>query len=177
MRKWTITLAILSLAGSTAMAANIDQGTRSLALSGGVDFDTVADTQFDLGIGYGYFVRDQLEIIGAVSVSDNDLSTLWRVGLAAEYNWDLGNEVVPYVGLGIAGSGADLNTDAINDGGSESGAVVSAALGTKYFMRDGVAPFIAVRIDAASEDIYLEKGGEPQSDQIVLEWGIRFYFD
>lgn len=114
MRKWTIALAIMSLAGSTAFAVNIDQGTRELQLSGGVDFDTAADTRVDLGIGYGYFVRDQIEVIGALGVSDDDISTEVRGAVSGEYNWDLGTEIVPYVGLGIGGVNVDLNTDAFS---------------------------------------------------------------
>ena len=172
MRKWTTMLAILSLAGTTAMAANIDQGTRELEIGGGVNFDTIADTQFDLNVGYGYFVRDQWEVIGRVGVSDNDLITTWTVGVATEYNFDPGGEIIPYIGIGIAGAGTDLD-----QGSNDSGAVFNADLGTKFFMRDDVAPFIALRYNIATEDIYREQGGVPSDDEILITWGIRFFFD
>jgi hypothetical protein len=171
MRKWTTALAILSLAGSTAIAANIDTGTRELILSGGVDFDTADDTQFDVGVGYGYFFWDNVEVIGSVGVSDNKARTQWDFGVGAEYNWDPGGDIIPYVGLTAAMAGIDRDL-----GDNENAGVLTLSLGTKFFIRDMVAPFIALDWSAATEDIYDEKDGV-QSDELVLAWGIRFFWD
>ena len=174
MRKLITVLAIMAMAGG-AYAANIDQGTKELGLSGGVDFDSAVDTRIDFALSYGYFVRDAVELIGEVEVSDDDISTRYSFGGGAEYNWDLGSEWVPYAGASVLFSGTDKDV-----GGSDNAAVGKVSLGAKYFLRDSVAPYVAVDYKIASEDIYPELDGQVvkySDDEVVISWGIRFYWD
>jgi len=162
-----ILLAVLMAAGASAQL--LDQGVSELRLSGLVDFETADDTLFLLDVFYGVFLVDCFEAGLAMGLRESDSLSLWKIGAEAEYNFDLGTELVPYIGGGLFYGRFDV------DGKNDSGMIIKAAAGTKYFVTESVAISMAAVLEWASEDVYPEEGGLSDMDT-RLELGLRFFF-
>ncbi len=174
MKKFAVVFMLVGLCASAAFAekAMLSQGTKEVRLGGGIDLDTFADTRLDLQAGFGYFVRDAWEVGVLGGVQHDDFVTFWDLGFFTEYNFDLGHELVPYVGAGIYFSGSDI------DGQSRSEAAIwEASLGGKYFFRPEIAIFSQLDFRFASDDIFDESNGDISDRELRIKWGIRYLFN
>ncbi len=178
MRKMIIMTAIAMMAsGAVAqITPNLDQGTKSLQLSGSLDTDHPLDTQVTFQIGYGYFIQDAVQIAALGGVTDNDLVTTYELGAAAEYNFLTETVWVPFVGAGILWKGAEVDTGD-GDDPNHDGVVGRLLAGVKYFIDDNVGITLDGAYDIASEDIYTNQDGEREDTNFQVLLGIRFYFD
>lgn len=172
MKKVLGMLAITVCCAGLATAQTLTAGTQELVVGGLLDPDTAADTQFDLSVKYGYFVADYLEVGGAGAISDNDAVSTYGIGGFVEYNFDLGTEVVPYVGAGLGW----LNADYDIVGEDEDAIEFSGYGGVKYFIAQNIAISGELEFDWASEEIYLEDDDIADTN-IQLNLGMRFFFE
>jgi outer membrane protein W len=169
MKKVLVALAALAVA-SMSYGASLKQGTQEIIIEGLFDPDTQFDQQIDLGVAYGYFIQDSLEVGAEAAYSDNDLVEEMGFGGFVEYNFDQGTELVPFVGAGIAWANVDAD-----DIESEDAVVGSVSAGAKYFLAENVAVALDVTYAQASEDIYSEDGGDLEDKDMTVNLGMRFY--
>jgi len=98
MKKITLMLMIIALVAPATFGASLSEGTKEMAVSGLLDFDTESDTRLDIDLFLGYFVMDNLEVGGEVGLRTDDDTDRVKVGVRGEYNFvDLGTEqLVPF---------------------------------------------------------------------------------
>jgi len=173
MKRLIAVLAVLALA-VTGQAANIDAGTYELELGGGIDFDGPSGTQFDLNAGMGYFVADYIEVGVRIALSDNDDVGSYGLGVFGEYNFDLGTQLVPFVGADVSWFNVDVEGEFVDE--SEDAGVLGVYGGVKYFLTEDVALYAQAEAELASEDIYLEDD-DVENTNFLITWGIRYHFD
>jgi opacity protein-like surface antigen len=169
MRKCIVLLIIAALA-TASQAASLKQGTREVAVSG--EWNSQANDLAQIQLELGQFVADNIEVgVGGGYAGNNDTDT-WNVNAFAEYNFDLGSEVVPFVGLGVGYS--DTSTDLGGADADANAGTVAGEAGVKYFLCDNVAIFGSAEYDWATDDVYPDE--DKLSDQnFQLNIGMRFY--
>ena len=171
MKKVLGMLAITVCCAGLAAGQTLTAGNQELVVGGLLDPDTAADTQFDLSVKYGYFVADYLEVGGAAAISDNDAISTYGIGGFVEYNFDLGTEVVPYVGAGLGWYNVEY--DIIDE---DNDAIEFAGYGgVKYFIVQNIAISGELEYDWASEEIYPEDD-DISDTNLQLNLAMRFFF-
>jgi opacity protein-like surface antigen len=170
MKKVLIALAVLGLVAGVSNGASLKQGTQEIVIEGLFDPDTQFDQQIDLGIKYGQFIQDNVEVGVLAAYSDNDLLEEMGFGGFAEYNFDQGTELVPFVGAELAW----VNVDG-DDIESEDAVTLGGYVGVKYFLAENVAVSLDGKYTQASEDIYSEDGGDLEDKDMTINLGMRFY--
>ncbi|MFH0909650.1 MAG: outer membrane beta-barrel protein [bacterium] len=168
MKRFTTIVAMLAVAGS-AYGASLKQGTQEVVVEGLFDPDSAAGTVYDLSLGYGTFVQDNVEVGGQVNWSDDDVVTSYGAGAFAEYNFDQGTELVPYVGAAI-----DYVNSDIEDVDELDSFQVTGEVGVKYFLAENVAISVAGKYQWSDEDIYAEDGDLTDTN-IEVDLGMRFF--
>lgn len=172
MSKYKLATVLVAMGVASLSYGAMEEGTKELALSGSLDFDTAFDTEVRFGAGLGFFVADGVEIGPQVSVFYNDLITLVSLGAFIEYNLQTEGALVPFIGGAAAWGQGDLE-----DGGDSDAVVGSLRAGAKYFMSEDWAIALTGIFDVASEDIYAEDDEEELSDtDYRIELGIRTFF-
>ena len=171
MKKILVFAAAAALAAGIASGANINKDTKELRLSGTVDFDTAAGTYVAIDPGFGYFVADGIELGGEVSYADDDVASLYGFQVFAEYNVDLGAELVPFVGGSLGWRRFDAK-----DLDNKDAATIGATGGAKYFVSDDLAISGQAEVLWATDDIFADKGKTKDTDW-RLTIGLRYYFD
>jgi hypothetical protein len=130
---WIPALAIAILPAASAHAQKyLDQGTWELTLSGqGQSNQDVNAGTAGLGASVGYFVLDQLELLGRQTVSYSDFnagtSVLASSAVAVDYHFDL-DRFQPFIGAAVGYNYGDSDVDETFFGGPEAG--------LKYFVKD-----------------------------------------
>lgn len=170
MRKLIAALLVVALAGSS-YGAMLSAGTREIKVAGLVDFDTADETLVIAQFFYGQFVMDYIEVGLRASFTDSDSQTSWGIGAAAEYNFDLGTEMVPYVGVGVGIT--DVEVQDLQD---DSAIVGSVEGGAKFFLAENIALSGAIVLEWATEDIYQEEEDDFEDTDSRIEVGMRFFF-
>ena len=169
MRK-LVAFLLMATVAATGFAATLSQYTQEIVVNGNFDPDTAADTHYDLDVAYGYFIADYLEVGGEVFWSDDDFITTSGLGAFAEYNFDLGTEVVPFVGASIDYANAEID----EFDSDENAIVLGVRGGVKCFIAENIAISGQAVIEQATEDIYAEQDGVSDND-FRLELGMRFF--
>lgn len=168
MKRFMTAVAVLAVAGTT-YGASLKQGTQEIVVEGFYDPETVSGDATAISIGYGQFIQDLIEVgVEGNYATDEDVET-YGLGAFAEYNFDLGTEVVPFVGAGLGWA----NTD-IDDGQSADAVVVSGNVGVKYFLAENVAISADGEVDWSDDEIYVEDG-EAKDTNFQLNLGMRFF--
>jgi len=178
-RKTAVCCAAGLALASAASAQNLLKGTKEIGLRGGVDFDTRADTEVNLGFDYGYYIFDQVEIGGFLQVLDNDVVRQWEVSGFVQYDIDLERLWVPYIQgrVGWARGEVTLENEFFGEASEDNDAVIGTIRpGIRYHFNDYVALDLSADFQAASEDIFDEDGGDVANTQITVNWGIRAYW-
>jgi hypothetical protein len=171
MRK-ILVIALIAAVAATAHGMFLEEGTSEISLSGMVDFDTLYGTYTDLNIFYGYFFMDYLEIgLSGGYINDNSVR-VWELGPKAEYNFDIGYSVVPFVG----GALKFASSDAKDTDRSKDAAVAALDVGAKFFITEYAAISVALVGEVATDDIYMEGDGDTSTSDARAELGMRFFF-
>ncbi len=164
---------IASFLAVQSFAASLNQGTRELVVQGLFDVETTEDSQLDLTIKYGHFVLNYIELGAAFDFSDNDIVSSYGIGAFAEYNFDQGTEVVPFVGASIGWGRSTIDTDVVDE--ENDAVVLGAEAGSKYFLAENIALAASGEFNWASADLYGEEN-DVSDTNIQLNLGMRFYF-
>ncbi len=167
-------IALLVVLTVSAYGAMIQEGTQELGVSGMLDFDSEDGTVVDLTVGYGYYIMDGIEVGAEAFVYDSDSLRLYGAGVFAEYNLDLGSELVPFVGVSAGWGKTEVDFDELGKE-KDDAFVLGAEVGAKYFFVENIAISLSYQFNWASEDIYYDdEKAEDTDHRIVL--GMRFHF-
>ena len=185
MRTLLVAAMVMALA-VTASGQMLSAGTSELKVEGGIDFDTSDGTLIDFGILYGMYIYDYLEGGLALRLTDSDSITVWRIGVFGQYDFDLGTELVPYLGAGLSLASYEATYDTVvvmadgtsvrsSEEESDNAIVLSGTAGVKFYIAENVAISTALVLEWASEDIYAEEDDFQDTDARI-ELGMRFFF-
>jgi hypothetical protein len=159
----------LCLAAS-ASAVMLQEGTQEIQVQGDFDFEGAGGSVLDLGLGWGYFVTDYVElgVRGGLMLSEPGDS--YEIGGFGEYHFDIETIAVPYMGGGLS----LLMTD-VNNGDDTTALVVSGVAGCKIYLVENVALDARAVLSVATDDVYVA------DDELVnwdmgLQLGLRFYY-
>jgi len=175
MKRIIFALAVTSICVSQTFGAMLSEGTRELQVSGRID--ETEEFNFNLGVGAGYFIMDNVEIGSALiwdMVHGGDLLNI-NFSVFGEYNFPIADlpNLVPYVG-----ASAGLQYTSIDWGEedtSDTALAVSGYGGLKYFVVENLAIGTAVRIFIATDDVYVDDTGYDNTDWDVVV-NTSFYF-
>jgi hypothetical protein len=170
MKKALAIVSVLALAAAS-YGATLAQGTKEIAVSGSLDPDTAVGTDLKLAAQYGQFIMDNVEVGVVGDIIDNDFGTSWGLGAQGEYNFDLGNEMVPYVGLAALWQQVEPKDTDSNDT-----AVLKGSVGVKYFIAENIAIFAAANLRWAADEIFVnDEDGDLEDSDYNFDLGMRFY--
>ena len=130
---WIPVLGLTLLPAVSAQAQTyLDQGTFELTLSGnGSSNEDVDAGSFGISGSFGYFVADQLEILGRQTLAYSDFNAGTSVNastaVAVDYHFDL-DRFQPFIGASIGYTYGDSDVDETFFAGPEAG--------LKYFVKD-----------------------------------------
>lgn len=172
MRTWIIAAGVL-LAGFSAPAVSVHEGVFSLAAGGLLDPESDGADAWGMDLRCGYFFNDNYEI-GLRGTYADDGDRLDRgLSLFTQVDYDLGNDWVPYVALGLGGAEARLEQPD-GHGRLVNAATVTATAGCEYILTESAALDIAVHRTWASDEIFAD-GHRLEDDDIHFTFGLRFY--
>ena len=144
--KKLLVIALVALCAAGSYASMLPADTAEVFVTGMLDLETANDTLIDLTFGYGYFFVDYLETGWRVGLEDDDAHTAYSLGGFAEYNFDLGIELMPFVGASLDLVSIDFhNTAEDND---ETAGVLGIQGGAKYFITESLASLAEPRSEA-----------------------------
>lgn len=174
--KKAVVLASAALFAAGVMAAEpmIVKGTSELSLAGNLDRDTIA-----LGVGYGYFIIDGLEVGADVAGSYEDLGDNSKVktfggDIFAQYNFKIDAPVVPFVG--VAGGFRYMKVEVRDfENDDDTAFVGEGQLGVKYFVADNVAIALYGFYDVADKEVFTNKD-EMEKYDFGARLGMNTYF-
>lgn len=171
MKKTSIALALGFAALSFNALAGSEQylleGTQELNVAGNLNFDT---DNYNLSTSYGYFVADNWEVGGDVTLGLSDETDTLDVSLFTEYNFTNSTDFVPYVGISagmLNAEGGDVNFAQQDD----NAFVFSTQLGVKYFVTKNVA--ISAEFEQSWSDLEVQGLSDSFSEVHI---GTSFYF-
>jgi len=172
MKKLLI-IAMITCFAATSFGQMLAAGTSELKVEGLVDFETADDTLIALNLFYGLFWFDYVEFGIEIGIEESDSISIWTIGVSGEYNFDLGNELVPYLGAGLGYARYDVDFGEQED--EDNAVVVNGTAGAKYFVTENVAVSGALVLQYATEDIFAEQDSVEDTDA-KLEVAMRFFF-
>ena len=171
MRIFLVFALILTIA-TAGHAMYFTEGTSELSVSGLLDFKSANGTLTDINLFYGYFVMDYLEAGLAGSFMNDQAVRTWALGPKAEYNFDIGYSVVPFVGGSLK-----LAASKLKEGDkSDTAAIAGAEAGAKFFITEYAALSAALVGEIATDDIYSSGDDEMDSTDLRFELGMRIFF-
>lgn len=154
--------------GLAVQATSLKQDTQEFRVEGQFDPSSNAGTVFEAGLSYGYFVADNIEVGGRISYYNDDYTKLFSFGPFVEYNFETGNELVPFVGASLEyvnGEVGDDNNDAL---------ALSGYGGAKFFLSENVAIFARLVLSGATDDVYANDA-KVESTEIHFDFGMSYY--
>lgn len=180
MRKTRILVMGLALAGwgvqSGAVEPQLHQGTHEFTLQGFADFEERNDFWYFADVGYGYFVRDGLQLGLTFSVQGSDNNDRLTIGPFAEYNFLMGSQFVPYVGFGAQWVNADIKIGGADGlvNTSTDALLLDAEAGIKTFLRDNIALSTGLAYEWATDDVFGAEDDVSDGNGL-FKFGMRFY--
>jgi|SwirhisoilCB3_FD_contig_101_328666_length_608_multi_4_in_0_out_0_1 hypothetical protein len=139
---WIPVLGLLLIPAGAAHAQKyLPAGTFELTLSGsGASNRDVNSGNFNVNIGFGYFILDGLELTGRQSIGYSDpevggTSVAWSSSLAIDYHFDL-DRFQPFIGAAV---GYNYGTGVTDTG------IIGPEAGVKYFVNQNTFLFALVQ--------------------------------
>lgn len=171
MKKTSVALALVIAAFSFNAQAGSEQyllkGTQELDVAGNLNFDT---DNYNVAIGYGYFVADNWEVGGVVTAGFSDETDTMDMSLFTQYNFTNSSDFVPYIGIS-AGVLTAENGDTNFLQQDDSGFVFATQLGVKYFVTKNVA--LSAEFEQSWSDLEVQGLSDSFSEVHI---GTNFYF-
>ena len=168
----------------------LEAGTRELTVQGNFDLEGGSDFQWNLAIGYGYFLTDGWEIGINGNFSDRGSLESYGAAVFTEYNFNRQSRWVPYIGASVGWQQSDYDGTlrVIEDDGEiigleridgkEDAVTVTAYLGLKYFISRNIAIAGQLQGTWAGEDLFGDGSDVDDFDDWRTSFviGMRFYF-
>lgn len=171
MKRWMALVLVLGLAVSS-YGALLEAGMSELSLMGRIDLETGSGTLYEADVTYAYMMMDFVGTGAKFSLNDSDEVTFWALGPYAEYNIDVGGDLIPFVGAAIQYVSLQ---DHFPGGRGEETFMFSLLLGARYYVTDNVAVSGAFNMKHASDEIFLE-GAETKSSDETIEIGLTMFW-
>ena len=144
-------------------------GTQEVGLGGMVDFDSTDGTRAEVNAAYGIYVLDYFQVGAECMLKRSGNEKIYGLGITAEYDFDLGMVLFPYVGGHVQVVSYDTNDE---NGGA---GVIGVKGGAMVFVAESVALYAELCGDWATSSIYAEDEGTTDVDA-RLEFGLRYFF-
>jgi opacity protein-like surface antigen len=176
MKKLMLALVVAALASASFAAdgvvtPSLKEGTQEIVADGFYDPSSMEGDVFSIGMSYGYFVMDNVEVgVGAAYQDADKLGSSVELGAFGEYNFDLGTPLVPFVGVGVSYTYLDYEEVDTDDS-----IVGTGSAGVKYFLADNIALRLAANASIASEDVYSDEDGDVTDEDFNITLGMAFY--
>lgn len=167
--KMRMVLVLAALAsGPATQAMTLKENTQEFRIEGHFDPETADGANFETKLTYGLFILDNIEVGGRFGYEDSDNFSFYSAGPFAEMNFDIGNELVPFVG-------AEIDV-AYGDSGKDEHTALAASVygGAKYFLAENVALGARLVLSAATDKIYADSNGGNSTD-VLFEFGMSYY--
>lgn len=166
MKKILLALMLVLCLVSAAAAKTLPTGTQEIDVSGSFDNQSGAGKSLFLALGWGYFPIDNLELVVAGAYMRNSYFSLYAPALGAQYNFDIGNEFVPFVGLNLGWGFTDFK-----EGPDLNGFVYGIEGGVKYFLTANFALNLAIDYDWATDKLF-----DGYDNNLTANLGLRYFF-
>jgi hypothetical protein len=171
MKKLAMIVIFSLVAVFGARGQMLSKGTVELDLSGSFDDKTPSGNQVWIGLGVGYFVIDNLELIAAGYFSHDDYVIGYHPAVGAQYNFNLGYKLVPFIGANLGWGIWDYK----KGGEDMDGFVYGGEAGVKYFVTESLALAVSLDYDLSTGDIWMEEGGKMVNNNWGVRWGLRYF--
>ena len=170
--KIVLVVALILTLAAASQAVYFTEGTSELSVSGLLDLKSANGALTDIHFFYGYFVVDYFEAGLAGSFMNDDTISTWALGPKAEYNFDIGYSVVPFVGGSLK-----LAASKLKEGDkSDTAAIAGVEAGAKFFITEYAAISTALVGEIATDNIYSSGDNEMDSTDLRFELGMRIFF-
>ncbi len=162
---------------TSASAVMIYEGTVEILTQGSYQFRSEDGPALDLKLGAGIFVFDSFKVGAFGSVADSDNVRQYGVGLNAEYMFDTGTVLIPFVGvsLGWSESRFTFARNGASQREKSDGLLVGLEAGGKYFIAENIAIALSYLFEWANDDIFSD-GDQVEDTNHSIQLGMRFYF-
>lgn len=175
MLRVILILMLLSISAPALSDADF-AGLNELSLHGSLDYQGPNGDNIDLRIGYGRFLRDEImlgfnfqwSLIEDIAPGEGDYRAQ-QAGVELHYLFADDDPLVPYVGIEAGMRNVDFGDV------DESGLVLGASAGTRYFLNRAVAIDVSLRILTSSKDLFVVDF-EAERQYVVPAIGIRAVF-
>ena len=172
IKKITLGILVLLAASIGGYAQMLSKGTMELDITGGFDPKGAAGSQVMAGLGYGYYVIDNLEVDAAFFFINDDYETGYHPAIGSQYNFNLGYKLVPFVGINLGWGIWDYK-----EVENKNGFVYGGEVGLKYFLTDSLALSASIDYDLSTGDIWMEKDGKMVDNNWGVNWNLRYSFN
>jgi len=169
LRKTLTILAIYCMGATLSSAQLFSTGTQEISGAGLIDFSSTDGTRAVLEGGYGVYIMDYVQVGGEAVINRSGSAKIHGVGATAEYDFDFGWLVYPFVGTHLQLVNYDTNDK------NGMALVLGVKAGAMVFIAENIAVSASLVGDVASSEIYANDDKNASTD-LQIRLGLRFFY-